>query len=286
MRKVIGFIAVVLFFGGLTFPNFVCAKNEDPFEEWANEHSVRVLVIERFSYHNGHLLYEVVYTGNELRTKFNVDKLSKEKKMAMSIYTLKLLFPNEVYTLAKGRSIEKSHYKTTILTTSYEPYPWWENEPYLPRWTWEYIGKGIYEKADPVDLVWENTRKYRVKRVLRNVGWLDYVLSTPQYIYDPPEYGGRGWEKGDDIATSFIGIPSRYHMRLWVIYNKKIVGAAHYEEWNWLVFTHVIESYEMAEDKVASYYTNSWSVNFDFYELDNYIQIPFNDGSATKISKG
>ena len=284
MKKVVGFVVVSLILLGMGFPSFVNAK-EDPFEEWEKEHTVRVLVTEELSYKNGQLSRQVIYSGRELKAKVKVNSILKSERIPMDKRSLEILFPKEAQTLARGVKTRRIYYKTTVLTRSDDPYQWWKNDPYLPRWTWEYIGRGIFEKADPVNLIWENTKKYGVKRVLRNAGWWDYVLATPHYIYDPPEYGGSGWEIGDNIATSFTGIPNRYHMRLWVIYTEQIVGSTHYEYWSWIRFTHVIVSYEAAEDKVASYYTYPWDVMPDFYYLGNHILKPLNDGGATKITK-
>jgi hypothetical protein len=258
-------------------------KTQNPWEEWAKEHTVKVLVIEKVSYKNGELIREVIYTGDDLRNKLNVGKLSRIEKIKVSGTTLEKKYPKGAQALMSGKSISRTYYKTTILTTSNDPFPWWDYPPYLPRWTWKvwYDEFSIphYEKADPVNLVWEGGTKSEVKEVLENEGWYDWVVASNQYIYDPPQYGGSGWEEGDDMATSRTFGP-RHHVRLWVIYNGKIIGSAHYEDRD-----HDVISFEQAEEKVALYYHSPWVITPDHYYLYNYISSPYNDGYATKIRK-
>ncbi|GAB6135740.1 hypothetical protein [Thermococcus prieurii] len=109
----------------------------DPWEAWAKQHTVRVLVVERIQYLNGKLIKQVEYTGDELQAKFGVDRISKVKVARMSLSELLKLYPLEAKTLALGMPVVRTYYKTTVLTTSDDPYPWWEHPPYLPRWTWD-----------------------------------------------------------------------------------------------------------------------------------------------------
>ncbi|WP_456450626.1 hypothetical protein [Palaeococcus sp. (in: euryarchaeotes)] len=259
-------------------------KTQDPWEEWAKEHTLRVLVVEELTYKNGELVKQVEYTGNELNAKFGVRKLSRIEKTKVDKKTLEKLYPLKAQALIAGKVIRKVYYKTTVITTSDDPFPWWEYYPYLPRWTWKvwYDEFSIphYEKADPVNLVWEGGTKSEVKIVLDNAGWYDWAVASDQYIYDPPQYGGGGWEEGDDMATSRT-FGARYHIRLWVIYNGKVIGSAHYEDRD-----HDVISFEQAEEEVSSYYYSPWVITPDCYCLYNSISDPYNDGYATKIKKG
>ncbi len=258
-------------------------KAQDPWEEWAKGHTVKVMVVEELIYKNGELIKQFEYTGDELKDKFGVSKLSRTEKIRVDEKTLERIYPKEVQALTAGKAIRKVYYKTTVITTSEDPFPWWDYPPYLPRWTWKvwYDEFSIphYEKADPVNLVWEGGTKSEVKEVLENEGWYDWVVASSQYIYDPPQYGGSGWEEGDDMATT-ITLGPRYHVRLWVIYNGKIIGSAHYEDRD-----HDVISFEQAEEKVSLYYHSPWVITPDHYYLYNYISSPYNDGYATKIRK-
>jgi len=260
----------------------------DPWEAWAEQHTVRVLVVERIQYLNGELIKQVEYTGDELQAKFGVDRLSKVRVARMSPVGLLKLYPLEAETLAMGMPVVRTYYKTTVLTTDDDPYPWWKHPPYLPRWTWdkvEYCGylfcHTYYEKADPVNLVWGGGTKDEVKKVLKDAGWHDWVVASSQYIYDPPQYGGGGWEEGDDLADGYFGLLGRYHIRLWVIYNGKIIGSAHHDT----RVPHHADTYEGGEDKVAGYYKSPWHVCRDCVNLHNAIGEK-NDGYATVIGKG
>ncbi|QDA31803.1 hypothetical protein FH039_09615 [Thermococcus indicus] len=271
----------------LSFISSVAAgKSEDSWEEWAKEHTVRVLVVEELTYKNGELVKRIEYTGDKLKAKFGVNKLSRVEKVKIDMKTLAKLYPLEAHSLGIGKTIKRIYYKTTVITTSDDPFQWWKSYPYLPRWTWkklESCGYLIchiyYEKADPVNIVWEGGTKSEVKEVLGNAGWYDWVVASSQYIYDPPQYGGSGWEEGDDMATTRTLGP-RYHIRLWVIYNGKVIGSAHYEDRD-----HDVISFEQAEEKVWSYYSSPWVITPDYYYLYNYISNPYNDGYATKIKK-
>ena len=257
----------------------------DPWEAWAKQHTVRVLVVEKIQYKNGELIEQVEYTGNDLKAKFGIDRLSKVKIAKMPVTELPRLYPKKAKTLASGIPLIRTYYKTTVLTTGDEPYPWWENYPYLPRWTWEVwydeFSIPYYEKADPVNLVWEGGTKDEVKNVLKDAGWHDWVVASAQYIYDPPQYGGGGWEEGDDLADGYFGLLGRYHIRLWVIYNGMIIGSAHHDT----SFPHNADTYEGGEDKVAGYYKSPWHVCKDCIYLYNAINGK-NDGYATIIWKG
>ncbi|WP_293256137.1 hypothetical protein [Palaeococcus sp. (in: euryarchaeotes)] len=259
-------------------------KTQDPWEEWAKEHTLRVLVVEELTYKNGELVKQVEYTGNELNAKFGVRKLSRIEKTKVDRKTLEKLYPLKAQALIAGKVIRKVYYKTTVITTSDDPFPWWEYYPYLPRWTWKvwYDEFSIphYEKADPVNLVWEGGTKSEVKIVLDNAGWYDWAVASDQHIYDPPQYGGGGWEEGDDMATRWLGLQGRYHIRLWVIYNGKIIGSAHHDT----SAPHEVDTFEGGEDEVASYYGSPWFVNEDWIYLDNKISGK-NDGYATVIWK-
>jgi hypothetical protein len=134
-------------------------KTQDPWEDWAKEHTVKVLVIEQISYKNGELIREVIYTGDDLRDKLNIGKLSRIEKIKVSGATLEKMYPEGAQALMSGKFIRRIYYKTTILTTPNDPFPWWDYPPYLPIWTWKpvydpdtliIIG---YERVDPVNLV-------------------------------------------------------------------------------------------------------------------------------------
>ena len=259
--------------------------SSDPWKAWSKTHTVHVVVIERIQYQNGELIKQIEYTGDDLKAKFGIDRLIKVKTSKMPVTELLRLYPKEAKTLTLGIPLIKTYYKTTVLTTSNDPYPWWDYYPYLPRWTWEkveYCGylfcHTYYEKADPVNLVWDSGTKNEVKNVLKGAGWNDWVVASDQYIYDPPQYGGSGWEEGDDLATGWLGLSGRYHVRLWVIYNGKIIGSAHHDT----SAPHGVDTFEGGEDKVAGYYSPSWHVCKDCVYLDNVISGK-NDGYATVI---
>jgi hypothetical protein len=121
-----------------------------------------------------------------------------------------------------------------------------------------------------------------VKQALTD--WSDLDTSSEQFIYDPPQYGGGGWEEGDDVTNgNFFG--HRYHMRLWVIYSGAVIGSVHYEYWDWSKMDHVVISFEQAEEKVACYYSSPWVVNNDWHYMYNSISSPYNNGYATWIYK-
>ncbi len=191
-------------------------------EEWAEKHTYEVEIRETTVRAPDGMVAYVEITGDELKQRLGVDSIKLTKS-----------YPLYSYSVYWGIGPRTRSYRTTItVTTSNDPFEWWTEYPYLPRWTWEKSGE-VYVAVDPINLIWGST-KDRVKSVLSSNSWSDYTsYGGPQYIYDPE----KGWMEADDMFKGFV-FSEQTHVHLWTIYNGFVVGSVHREHWSWFSFLH------------------------------------------------
>jgi len=281
----------------------VYAKS-DKFEKWLIQHMFKVCYM---AYYNYDKKSEVLYVRVTFRVlegpksnllglevtdyEFTVnvtnygDINEVNKKLAKSLRLndeeLRLLKEIGIFIKSLGNSTE-------ILTTKDDPPNWWEEPPYLPRYTYK-KDDNVYKAADPINIV-----------IYYNPDIFDYILNELQdeipnvnktdvdddwpsdlkgdnvkadtlYIYD---YTESAWvsqdahivEGGDDSSGTGDNF-DRIHARLWQIYSPYygyiIVGNVHLE--SWIILGHDVihvdndysYGYEYAEDAFSEEFNKS-----------------------------
>ena len=257
-------------------------------KEWMQEHTLNVTSTKTYKYENGEITVEETYTGNELEKKLKVGKTTKSmtiknlKKEDLTIYS-----NGKKLALSEGDEITTITTTTVVMTQEYWPFPWWDIGYDYPQYTWyqvTYDGIPFYEKADPINIAWENTYKITVENRIENQGWVDFIAEWFEYVSDPDGclFGGPGWILGDGIATSRLREHGEFHIRLFDMSNGDIVGAAHQDSPE----PHQVIGIENTEDMVAQFFDydmSNWWVLYDQEELDNEVITPLCDGEATCI---
>ena len=259
-------------------PSGTCEANT--MESWIQNHTVRVNATTIYKYEQGYLLINETYTGEVLKERFGVEKITKEFKTPEE----KVVVDVKVLGMQEGEEKVVVTEKVTVLTSGDDPPHWWDNYKY-PQWAWDYIVIGdIYEKRDPINLVWKKTTKDTVKSEIFEEEWYDYGTWWYFYVYDPVY----GWIKDDNLADAPFGTSGRYHIRIWGMSDGDIVANAHHDckpdPW------HEADQLEVAEKYVASFFREpedtEWSVYWDSYDLENEVTDPFSNGWCSRIIYG
>jgi len=263
-------------------------------EEWEQVHTVDVEVTTVYKYKkDGKLEITETYSGEKLKQKFKVDKLTKTK--AFTVPSGKQVTVNTQsgpFAMQPGDQKEVVSEKSVILTTADDPYEWWQDTPSAsasasssvpyPQWTWSKIW-WFYEKEDPINLVWEQSNLKTVKRVILKQRWVDNPSEYTHYI----AYPDGSWVKGDGVADSKYRVLGGYHARLWVLPDGAVVANAHHDDDIFIIPGHQVDRYEDAETEVAGFF-NGWYVLPDHIYLANPVgnpyYEPYNDGKATLIT--
>lgn len=185
----------------------------------------------------------------------------------------------ESFVLTEGNERIIVTEKTVVMTTETDPFDWWSIGYEYPQYTW-YEDNGVYTRADPINLAWENTDLNTVKSRICSQGWWDWTLEYIEYVSDPQN----SWVQGDGLGTGPVRIFGGYHVRLFDLSTQDIVGGAHRDSW----VPHEVTELETAENLVGGLFDNdlsNWWVLYDYEELDNEEGTPnvepFCDGEAT-----
>ena len=233
-------------------------------------------------YEKGNLEIKEIYAGEDIEARFGVKDITSVRKIPVdSKVSQSISLDGEIFSLEEGNEKIIVTEKTSIMTTSGEPFQWWLLGYEYPRWTWKKVVYNIYEAEDPINIAWENTDKNTVKsRILSNNDWTNLVSENRQYVCDPVY----SWVLDDPVADDRYRINGGYHARLWEMSSGDVVANAHHDS----SLPHEADEYEPAEDLVAGFFDNdlsNWWVLYDTHELDNYVAYPRNDGKATCIYK-
>jgi len=260
----VSLILVAMLLGSIALVATVSAAPEETMDQWMQNHTVNVESVTTYRYEQGHLEVKEIYTGKELEERFSVKNITKVQQIPIDRKDILKQEETEKVVVTK---------KEVVLTT--KAYNWWDNYDY-PQWTWSNVGYMIYEKEDPINLVWNDNSANMVKSEILDEGWTDHPAQNPQYASDPQW----GWVLADGVADDEFRIYGGYHARLWQTSYGDVVANAHHDD----NFPHEADQYEQAEDLIAGFYGNGWIVNKDDYWLNNKITTPENDGKATVIN--
>lgn len=263
-------------------------------DEWMKEHTLNVTSTTTYTYINGELVVEEVFSGKELEEKIHADKATTKLKIKKPSKELRTISSTDgTYFINEGDEITMtSTTATVVMTYEHDPFPWWDEYDY-PQHTW-YLktvntSGNWYVRADPINMIFENTYKSTVQQRLVANKWKDVLIfEWPEFVSDPQgSYSGNPeWMLGHGHATTVTRDEGGYHMRLFALANGDIVGDAHRDS----ASPHQVIGLEIAEDLVASFFdddTSNWWVLDDHEDLDNQEGTvgtePFCDGEATVV---
>ncbi|MDY0387118.1 MAG: hypothetical protein RBT65_08335 [Methanolobus sp.] len=253
-------------------------------KEWMQEHTLSVTSTKTYRYKSGELIVEETYSGKEFEEKFKTDEITKEMKIKNPSKEFRSINSNgQSVLLNEGDEVTTTNTVMIVMTEQSSPFEWWNIGYEYPQYSWYQIDNGgtvLYEKADPINIAWENTYRSTVATRIINQGWTDTVIEWAEYVSDP----NNGWIEGDGVATSTARLTGGFHVRLFVLSNGDIVGDAH--EDSWPLPEHEVIGLENAEDLIAGFFDNdmsNWWVLYDQEELDNEVTSPFSNGEATCI---
>ena len=245
-------------------------------KKWMDEHTINVTSIKTYKYEQGKLTKSEIYTGKCLEDKFGLSNITKVETIPIDTNVMDTIsIDGESFVLTEGNEKVSVTEKAVVLTTADNPYDWWNDGYSYPQWAWAYVAYGIYEREDPINLVWPSNTVSTVKSEMLDEGWTDYPTQYSRYVADPQW----GWAAGDGVADSVTRPNGGYHVRLWQMSSGAVVANAHHDT----ASPHTADQYETAEEHVAYFYNGGWTVYMDNYDLDNYISSPYNNGWATRI---
>jgi hypothetical protein len=155
------------------------------------------------------------------------------------------------------------------------------------------------DPSDPVNLRFSQRGsafdvQYDMKNWLTNL-WRDTSIGCNLMAYiDNTEHGGSAYWKVQDYQLEYDSwYTSRYHIRIFGggfdthgFFGEWSIAGVHLERWDPLAGTHVIVSWESAEQFVRDDFTGKWfvgSVYLIFIYNDGLWQGVWNDGYATAI---
>lgn len=301
--KFIVLLLIILFFGIVLAPAASAAPEQAATEkeenepksvdnpqwsEWKQSHTIEVEMTTVYDYRkDGTLKITETYSGEKLKDKFKEDKLTRSQTFPVSDRKeITIDTESGSLTLKPGGKKEFVTLKSTVLTTSDDPYKWWTSTSSIslayPKWTFSKFTsfyKTYYEVADPINLVWEQNSLKTVKSSILNKKWIDNPVEYTHYIPYPDE----SWVAGDGMADNKYRVFGGYHLRLWALPGGSIVSNAHHDDNVLIIPGHQVDGYENAEARVTGFFETTNGVCWlnNVYYSDYYNA--FNDGSATLL---
>ncbi len=295
---------MMLFLGMLLVPAAGAAPEKDPgngdsekkpvdsssWEEWKQAHTVEVEVATDYRYKkDGKFEITETYSGEKLKKKFKVDKLTKTKYFSVpSGKQVTVNTQTGPFAMQPGDRKEILSEKSVVLTTADDPYSWSKASGSVsasgsasisyPQWTWSKV-LWFYELEDPINLIWEQSNLKTVKRVILGQSWVDNPSEYTHYI----SYPDGSWVRGDGMADSKYRVLGGYHVRLWELPNGEVVANAHHDDNIFIIPGHQVDRYEKAEYEVTGFFgtvqESCWLDN----ECYNGYYNAYNNGWATLV---
>jgi len=310
--KFVVLLLMILFFGIMLFPaasatpeksapekkgNEPKSVDDSQWSEWKQAHTVEVEVTTVYDYKkDGKLKITETYSGEKLKGKFKVDKLTRSQTFSVENgEEVAVSAESGSLKLKPGDKTEIVIQESIVLTTEDDPYKWWDTAASTasqttsliassdalayPQWTYSKFSslfKTYYEVEDPINLVWEDSSLNNVKKVILSQKWVDNPVEYTHYLPYPDE----SWVAGDGVADSKYRIFGGYHTRLWQLPCGDVVSSAHHDDSFLIIPGHQVDGYENAESKVAGFFGTAYGK----YWLDNVCYSAYykayNDGSA------
>ncbi len=256
--------------------------DEVSWEEWKQAHTVEVEVATVYKYKkDGKFEITETYSGDKLKQKFKVDKLTKAKSFTVpSGKQVAVNTQTGPFAMQPGDRKEVLSEKSVVLTTADDPYSWSQASASVsyPQWTWSKV-LWFYELEDPINLVWKQSNLITVKSVILKQRWTDNPSEYTHYL----SYPDGSWVRGDGMADSKYRVLGGYHVRLWELPNGAVVANAHHDDNIFIIPGHQVDSYEAAEYKVAGFFgtgqASYWLNNVCYNGYYN----AYNNGWATLV---
>jgi hypothetical protein len=306
-------ILMILFFGIVIVPvasttpektdtekegNEPKSVDNSQWNEWKQAHTVEVEVTTIYDYKkDGTLKITETYSGEKLKGKFKVDKLTRSQTFSVSDgEEVAVSAESGSSKLKPGDKKEFVTQESIVLTTSDDPYRWWDGTPSTasstvsstvsstslayPKWTFSKVAslfKTYYKMEDPINLVWKQNSLKAVKSIILNQKWVDNPVEYTHYL----PYPDGSWVAGDGVADSKYRLSGGYHSRLWELPGGDVVSNAHHDDNVLIIPGHQVDGYENSEAKVAGFFgTADGGYWLDNVYYSNYYKA-YNDGSAT-----
>ena len=322
--KFVVLILMILFFGIMLVPaasatpekpatekegNEPKSVDDSQWSEWKQAHTVEVEVTTVYDYKkDGKLKITETYSGEKLKGKFKVDKLTRSQTFSVENgEEVAVSAESGSLKLKPGDKTEIVIQESIVLTTEDDPYKWWDTASSTasptasptasstasstasltassdalayPQWTYSKFSslfKTYYEVEDPINLVWEDSSLNNVKKVILSQKWVDNPVEYTHYL----PYPDGSWVAGDGVADSKYRIFGGYHTRLWQLPCGDVVSSAHHDDSFLIIPGHQVDGYENAESKVAGFFGTAYGK----YWLNNVCYSAYykayNDGSA------
>ncbi|KKG13424.1 hypothetical protein EO98_16805 [Methanosarcina sp. 2.H.T.1A.6] len=311
--KFIVLLLMILFFGIMLVPaasatpektvtekegNEPKSVDDSQWCEWKQAHTVEVEVTTVYDYKkDGKLKITETYSGEKLKGKFKVDKLTRSQTFSVEDgEEIAVSAESGSLKLKPGDQTEIVTQESILLTTEDDPYKWWGTASSTtsitasstvsstaltcPQWTYSkftYFFKTYYKVEDPINLVWEDKSLSNVKKVIIAQKWVDNPVEYTHYL----PYPDGSWVAGDGVADSKYRISGGYHSRLWEIPGGNVVSNAHHDDNFFIIPGHQVDGYENTETKVTGFFGTTYGK----YWLDNVYYSDYynahNDGSVT-----
>lgn len=298
--KLIVMLLVTLFFGIVLGP-VANATSEEPvtekeeseqksvddlqWSEWQQSHTMEVEVTTVYDYKtDGTLKITETYSGIGLKSKFKENELTRSQTFPVSDgKEIAFSTKSDSLKLKPGDKKEFVTQKSVVITTSNDPFEWWNSSSLAsisyPQWTFSKITSGqntYYVVADPINLIWKQKSLKTVKNTILKKKWIDNPVEYTHYI----SYPNGNWVAGDGMADNKYRLLGGYHLRLWKLPNGNVVSNAHHDDSVLIIPGHQVDGYENAETKVAKFFgTGSKSYWLDNVYYSKYYKA-YNDGSA------
>lgn len=208
--------------------------------KWKDAHTMEVEVITVYDYKkDGKLKITETYSGDELKSKFKEDKLTRSQTFSIpNGKEIAISTESESLKLKPGKKSEFVTQESIVLTAEDDPYLWWAGSSSVtsltasstipstvystvystssayPQWTFSKVtsfSKTYYKTEDPINLIWQGNNLETVKSAILSKKWVDNPVEYTHYL----PYPDGKWVAGDGIADSKYRISGGYHLRLW-----------------------------------------------------------------------
>ena len=230
------FIALIV---SVVLVQAVSAEKTSPriVSEWEKEHTILVEHTTEYYVSDEILYVKNIYSGSELKARFNVGQLEKTISYKVDLDYVKKL------NLVEGKHYTSTKSSYDVFTLENDP-PVYSKSYDYPQWIWEKVGDSYHQLDEPVNIAWESNNLNTVKTEILNEGWWDIIAEDTYYIYDS------GWKADDGLADDPLRVFGGWHLRLWQMNDGDVIGAAHHDTWA----PHEADGFENAEEEVAGFY--------------------------------
>ncbi|WNY26675.1 hypothetical protein [Methanolapillus ohkumae] len=262
-------------------------------DKWIEDHTFNVTVTTNYktqikNSNTNELIVEEIYQSNDpkFNEMFGTNNILSKKTYLIDNKNKLINFEGNMVTL----DVYTKESKTEILvvTTGSDPYNWKAVGYPYPDYLWKvvdpnYPGGGLYIRADPVNMMWQNTSASIVKTfILSKTNWTGVITIEYDYrVYDPFT---QTYIRSQSVASNPIRPTGGYHVRIYQMPQGYVVAGAHEDSSS----PHQAIAFEPVEKYIAGLFSgnSSWSVSNNSTYLNNSCSSPaYNNGYATVIKR-